>query len=256
MRRHNTSMLFLTLRAGLLFALAGSVVQAAAPARPAAQSPRASAPIDLTGQWVAIINEEWRWRMVTPPKGDYASVAALMTAEARRVAGEWTPADDGSCKAYGAAGVMRLPLRVRIDWEGDDVLKLETDGGQQVRRLRFDSSAAAGAPSLQGHSLAQWERTLRAPGGGGAAAAPPEGGSLLVRTNNLLPGWLRRNGVPYGEKASLTEYFDRFKTPAGDEWFVVTTIVEDPVYLNGRFITSSNFRRETDRSKWFPKACK
>jgi hypothetical protein len=71
-----------------------------------------------------------------------------------------------------------------------------------------------------------------------------------------LPGWLRRNGVPYGEKASLTEYFDRFKTPAGDEWFVVTTIVEDPVYLNGRFITSSNFRRETDRSKWFPKACK
>ena len=123
MSRHNTSRLFLALRAGLVLALAGSAVQAAAPARPAAQSPRAAAPIDLTGQWVAIINEEWRWRMVTPPKGDYASVAAVMTAEARRVAGEWTPADDGSCKAYGAAGVMRLPLRVRIDWEGEDVLK-------------------------------------------------------------------------------------------------------------------------------------
>ena len=252
----NTSIFRQGLRAGLLMALACTSVYAAAPARPAAQSPRAAAPIDLAGQWVAIINEEWRWRMVTPPKGDYASVAAVMSAEARRVAGEWTPAEDGSCKAYGAAGLMRLPLRVRISWEGEDVLKLETDAGQQVRRLRFDASAAAGVPSLQGHSLAQWERTLRAPGGGGGGAAAPEGGSLRVRTSNLSPGWLRRNGVPYGDKATVTEYFDRFKTPAGAEWFVVTTVVEDPVYLTGRFITSSNFRREPDNSKWFPKACK
>lgn len=242
--------------ATVVLGLQAGAVQAASPAAGGLpQSPRASAPIDLTGQWVAIVNEEWRWRMVTPPKGDYASVAPLMTAEARRVAGEWTPAEDGSCKAYGAAGLMRLPLRVRISWEGDDVLKLETDVGQQVRRLRFGAGAAAGPASLQGHSVAQWERTLRAPGGG-AAAPQPEGGSLLVRTGNLVPGWLRRNGVPYGDKATVTEYFDRFRTPAGDEWFVVTTVVEDPVYLNGRFITSSNFRREADATKWYPKPCK
>jgi hypothetical protein len=36
-----------------------------------AATARASAPIDLTGYWVAVVNEDWRYRMITPPKGDY-----------------------------------------------------------------------------------------------------------------------------------------------------------------------------------------
>src|SRR5688500_2609920 len=71
--------------------------QAQLPAPPAA--PREAAPIDLTGQWVAIVNEDWRWRMVTPPKGDYASVP--LNDEGRRVADQWDAAQDGDCKAYG-----------------------------------------------------------------------------------------------------------------------------------------------------------
>ena len=55
--------------------------------QPAPPSPRAAAPIDLTGYWVSVVNEDWRWRMVTPPKGDYASVP--MTDEARKVADAW-----------------------------------------------------------------------------------------------------------------------------------------------------------------------
>jgi hypothetical protein len=77
-----------------------------------------------------------------------------------------------------------------------------------------------------------------------------------VSTTQLLPGWLRRNGVPYSGDAKLTEHFDRFAAPNGDEWLVVTSIVEDPQYLNARFITSSHFRREADRSKWNPQPCK
>ena len=34
-----------------------------APAAPA--TPRTAAPVDLTGYWVAIISEDWRWRMIT-----------------------------------------------------------------------------------------------------------------------------------------------------------------------------------------------
>lgn len=248
----------------LLLVVAVSTASLAQAAQPSAASAppataKAAALFDLTGQWVAIVNEEWRWRMVTPAKGDFASIAGAMTAESRRVAGLWDPAEDGSCKAYGAAGLMRLPLRVRISWEGERVLKLETDAGQQTRRFQFDHSKVAGAASLQGHSVAEWQRSLPPPGalpGSPADALPRPGGSLLVTTQNLSPGWLRRNGVPYGDRASVTEYYDRFTTPGGDEWFVVTTLVEDPVYLNQRFITTSNFRREKDSSKWFPKACK
>jgi len=35
---------------------------------------KASAPIDLTGYWVSLVTEDWRWRMVTPAKGDYPSI--------------------------------------------------------------------------------------------------------------------------------------------------------------------------------------
>lgn len=212
-------------------------------------SPRAAAPLDLTGYWVSVVSEDWRWRMVTPPKGDYASVP--MTDEARKLADAWDPARDGQCDAYGAAALMRMPTRARITWEGDTVLKIETDAGQQTRRLRFDPTAKAGPRSLQGHSVAEWQR----PAGPGRGQAGP-GGSLKVVTNNLRGGWLRRNGVPYSENAVVTEYYDRFASPNGDEWFTVTTIVEDSRYLSQPFVTSSHFKKEPDGKNWSPSPCR
>ena len=224
---------------------------------PAPQTARQSAALDLTGQWVAIVNEDWRWRMVTPPKGDYASVP--LNAEGRRVADTWEPAKDGACEAYGAAGLMRMPTRLRVSWDGDETLKVETDAGQQTRMLSFKPAAATAPRSLQGASRAEWVRPQAAPGGPGLVAAGGGGGRaggyLKVTTTNLSPGWLRRNGVPYSENASLTEYFDRFKAPNGDEWLMVTAIVDDPIYLNTRFVTSSHFKREPAGGKWNPKPC-
>src|SRR5687768_10939418 len=190
------------------------------PVAPAAQppaTPRARAPIDLTGYWVAIVNEDWRWRMVTPPKGDYASIQNLMTAEARKLANAWDPATDGSCLAYGAAGLMRMPTRLNITWENDRTLKIETDAGQQTRRLMFDAAAAPAQRSLQGHSVAAWE-PAPTPARGGGPPTYPKFGNLRVTTTNLTAGWLRKNGAPYSENATMTEYFDRFKAPNNDEW--------------------------------------
>jgi len=241
----------------LLTALTARAQPPPAPPAPP-QTARESAAIDLTGQWVAIVNEDWRWRMVTPPKGDYASVP--LNTEGRRVADLWEPAQDGACEAYGAAGLMRMPTRLRIEWDGDERLQVETDAGQQTRRLDFDAAAAPGSRSLQGHSAAQWIRPLPPPGGPGLAGAGggPQraGGHLKVTTTNLLPGWLRRNGVPYSEDAVLTEYFDRFRAPNGDEWLMVTAIVADPKYLNASYVTSSHFRREGDGARWDPQPCR
>jgi hypothetical protein len=234
---------------------AGAVVVAQGPPQgpPAGPppAPQASAPIDVTGYWVAIVNEDWRWRMVTPPKGDAASVP--LNPAGTKVANAWNPATDGSCLAYGAAGLLRIPTRLHIIWENPTTLKLETDAGQQTRRFLFTRAQEPGPRSLQGNSFAEWER----PGGrGGRGGPPPVGGTLKVTTTNLIAGWLRRNGVPYSENASMTEFFDRFATPAKEEWLVVTTLVNDPTYLTAEFVTSTHFKREPDGAKWSPAPCK
>lgn len=227
----------------------------------AAQSARAVAPFDLTGYWVSVVTEDWPWRMHTPPQGDYASIP--LTAEGQRVADLWTEAQDGSCLAFGAAAVLRLPTRVHITWQDDSTLKLETDNGRQTRLLRFDRAAAsARAPrSLQGTSFAEWQQSevVRARGAeGGEASARVDGGAwtpLKVVTTNLTAAWLRPNGVPVGESAVVTEYFDYF-TEGDAEWFVVTTMVDDPQHLSERLVISSNFRRERNGARWTPRSCK
>lgn len=222
----------------------------------AQSSPREAAPFDLTGQWVSIVNEDWRWRMLTPPPGDFPGLP--LSQAGRQVANDWDPALDGACEAYGAAGLMRMPTRLRIDWDDDDTLVIAADAGRQTRRLEFSDDAARGARSLQGFSKAEWERPAGARGLFGPRGAGPggmPGGHLVVTTDNLLPGWLRRNGVPYSESTVMTEHFDRFAAPNGDEWLMVTTIVDDPVYLSQPYITSTHFRRESDRSGWNPTDC-
>jgi hypothetical protein len=182
--------------------------------------------------------------MVTPPKGDYGDVP--VTPEARKAADAWDKSKDGSCLAYGAAGLMRMPTRMRITWESDSVLKIETDAGMQTRRLVFDKGQPPGPRSLQGFSAAEWEVF------GGAG---PNGG-LKVTTTNMTGGWVRKNGVPYSENAVLTEYWDRVAGPRGDEWIALTTIVEDPRYFREPFTTSSQFKKEADGSRWKPSPCK
>jgi hypothetical protein len=246
--------------AALATALLSGGAASAQPAPAAPATPKAAAPIDLTGDWVAIVNEDWRWRMVTPPKGDFPGIP--LTPAGRAAAEAWDPAADGSCKAYGVGGLMRMPTRLRIAWEGDDVLKVETDAGVQTRQLVFNRRGpAAGARTLQGSSAAEWRRPVMVPGavaGGvqvGNAYQPP-GGSLRVVTTQHTGGWVRKNGVPYSENAVVTEHFDRFKAPDGQEWLTVLTVVDDPVNYTGPFITSSHFKREADGSKWRPRPCK
>ena len=226
--------------------------RAAGPGPQAAQPAQTSAPIDLTGYWVSIVNEDWRWRMVTPPKRDVAGVP--LNGEGRKVADSWDPATDGSCLAYGAAALMRMPTRLHITWEDENTLRIDTDAGTQTRRLLFNTATAPPAvKSLQGFSRAEWERVaVRGAAPGGA----PASGNLKVVTTNLTGGWLRKNGVPYSDQATVIEYIDRFAAAGNSEWLVVTTAVTDPKYLTQDFVTSTHFRREADGSKWDPTACR
>src|SRR5207247_238742 len=128
------------------------------------QMPREMAPIDLTGYWVSIVTEDWRFRMVTPPKGDFASVP--LNQEGIRVGNQWDPAKDEAageqCKSYGAPAIMRIPGRLHITWADDSTLQIDADQGTQTRLLHFGGKPVAGsAPSWQGYSVAQWEPPVR-----------------------------------------------------------------------------------------------
>src|SRR5215468_5278155 len=149
----------------------------------APQTAKTTAPFDMTGYWVSVVAEDWRWRMF-PAKGDYAGVP--LNPEGRKVADSWDAAKDEAageqCKAYGAPGVMRIPGRFHVTWQDDQTLKIETDAGRQVRLFHFGAAGAA-PPNLQGVSKAEWELPQR---GLGFAIAGDRGGgpagSLKVTT--------------------------------------------------------------------------
>lgn len=269
-------------------------------ARPAAPptSAQQAALIDLTGYWVAVVDQDWAWRMITPPKNNFQGGVRL-NAEGRRIANEFNPALYGGadyqvsgiidCRAYGAGGLMRMPTRLHITWDNPNALKIETDWGEQTRLLHFIPNqpyedaqlplmiqAQAGGmnhgpPSLQGYSVAVWEQPYEfssqsfsrgpanPPGGGLGGAVPTNrqpGGSLAVVTTDLAPGWLRRNGAPYGAQARMIEHYQTFQDPTGANWFDVTTELIDEQYLAGPDFTSADFMQEPDGSKWAPHPCK
>jgi hypothetical protein len=262
MKRILTGLLFSAMLPAL--ALAQGPGRGGPPPRPA----KDAAPADLTGNWVSVVAEDYRWRMVTPLKGDAASIP--YRPDARKVIDAWDPAKDEAaglqCKSYGAPAIMRVPGRLRITWQDDNTLKVETDAGTQTRIFHFapvggsNQVPANTQPSWQGYSAARWEPAGQPPPAfsiplGVMARAGAKSRSLEVVTTNLREGYLRKNGVPYSDKATVTEYYDRFDEPNGDQWFTVTTIVNDPVYLVMPFVTTTDFKKEPTGSKFSPSAC-
>jgi hypothetical protein len=221
-----------------------------------APTPKAQAPFDITGYWVSLITEDWRYRVATPPKGDFAGVP--LNGAGRQVADGWDPAKDEaageSCRAYGAAGLMRMPGRLHITWTTDDMLSIEADAGTQTRTIAFRGARSNGG-GWQGSSIGSWDRGDSAMARGGFfPGAAVRGGSLKVLTTGMKAGYLRKNGVPYSADAALTEYFDRFDLPNGDSLLVVSAELVDPTYLTTPFWTSTHFKK-ADAAGWNPRPC-
>jgi hypothetical protein len=272
---------------------------------PPPQSAQTAATNDLTGYWVSVVTEDWRWLMAVPPKGNADSIP--LSAAGRAILDAWDPVKDeaegNQCKGYGAGAISRIPTRARVTWQDESTLKWETDQGMQTRLFRFGNAAqeAQGNPgprSWQGISVATWEPAAAVGGRGGARGggaggaggpgvqppgpagvpdapdadgnpapapgiAPPatgrgnaQNGWLKVVTTNLKSGYLRKNGLPYSEKATVTEYFQPTPETYGVRYMIVTTIVEDPDYLMGPLITSSNYKKLPDTNNgWDPQPC-
>ena len=259
MRRLSCLALVALLLPAAAFAQGRGGARAGGPAGPPPAA-KASAPEDLTGTYVAVVTEHWHLRMLVPPKGEFAMLP--LNPEARRIANTWDPAKepagDEQCRSYGAAAIMRIPGRVDIRWADDNTLKEDFDSGGQSRLLHFAAlsptpAAATVMPTWQGYSVATWEGAgNRGRGGPGDSTV----GHLKVVTTKMKPGYLRKNGVPYSENAVLEEYYDHFTEPDGTTWLVVTTVVTDPMYLTGPYVTTNHFKKIPDRQGWDPTPCK
>ena len=235
-------------RSTVWLALALAVGAGSVEAQPAddAASGRELAPVDLTGYWVSVVFEDWKFRMVTPDPGIFDGIP--LNDAGRRLGEAWDPESDAesgdACRAYGAPAIMRMPGRFRISWEDDETLRIDTDEGEQTRLLRF-AETSPGMPSRQGHSVAEWQ------------AAPGGGGTLKVTTGNLLPGYMRTNGAPYSELAEMTEYINMHELPNGDILLSITTRVTDPLYFTGPAMSSTDLRKLPDDDVgWEPTACR
>ena len=230
-----------------------------------APTPKAAAPIDLTGYWISLVSEDWKFRMTPPLKGDFGfgldpkdqdvqrkRMTIPLNALGRKTALEWDPAKDeaegNQCKAYGAAGIMWIPERLHITWENDTTLRIDTDAGMQTRLFYFSAAPRLGAaPAWQGVSIAQWMND--------GNRESPRNGRMKVMTTLMRPGYYWKNGMPYGANAVMTEHFRRVTLPAGEEMMIVTIVVEDPQYLAGPYIRSANFKKLPDGSGWNPTPC-
>lgn len=267
MRKHlTTAMGVLSVFSGLFYFQPQLHAQGGAqtPQQAAAPLPaQTTAPWDLTGYWVSLISDDWRYRMLTPPKGnvDYIPV----TAAARQAANAWDPAKDEAngeqCRGYGAGGIMRLPGRLHVVWEDNNTLKMDIDTGMQTRRFVFGGSPQAGEKaSWQGYSVARWEF----PGVGGRGfggnpnavpATGPRPGQLKVTTTGLRPGYVRKNGIPYGPNAVITEYFVHLVDVDRQEYLALTTMLDDPQFFQAPYIKTYEFKKQNDGQGWNPTPC-
>ncbi len=219
---------------------------------------REAALTDMTGVWVSVISEDWIWRMVTPLIGDFSSIPE--NEAAREIAMQWRPENDAGneCIGYGAPVIMSEPARLRISWDDNETLKMEIDSGMQTRYFHFDEDAPRGEASRQGHTIASWSRGISTPTRnslGTIGGFGNKGRTLVAHTDNLIPGYLRKNGIPYSDQTTVTEYFEVVELADGYTWLFDTVVVDDPVYLMEPYVVSRNFRKEADDSKWNPQEC-
>jgi hypothetical protein len=254
----------------------------AAQGPPDTKTARTAAPKDLTGYWVSVVTELWRYRMIVPDKNDYQYVP--VNPEGRRVADTWDPAKDqatgNACKSYAAPAILSVPGRLHIFWKDDSTLQMDTDSGTQTRLLHFGGSAPQNEPpTWQGYSVASWEgeqHVDRRDGFGGPVQDPTgklmpgpamkQADYLKVATTHMRPGYLKKNGIPYGGNATLEEFFDVFSDPyvGNTTWLTVTSVVTDPQYLIEPLFTHVHFKKlpgnagaaPDSSSGWDPTPCR
>ena len=193
----------------------------------------AFAQIDLAGEWAPRFHEDQPERIPGPEIGDYLGLP--ITNEARMRADAWDASlltlPEHQCKPhpsdYGPRGPANIRIWKEVDTATQQTIAWHTHISWQApeRTIWMDGRPHPGpnAPhTWQGFSTGVWQ-----------------GDILVVTTTHLKTGWIRRNGVPRSDRATLTEHWIRHGNA-----LTLVSIVHDPVYLTEPFVRTTDFEMD------------
>lgn len=191
---------------------------------------RASPGLDLSGNWAPLIHEDQPERIPGPELANYLGLP--ITEGARVFAESWNASrltlPEHQCQVHVASYIYRGPLNLRI-WEEKDpqsqrviAIRQYISTYEQNRTIWMDNRphpSPNAAHTWMGFSTGKWE-----------------GNVLTVYTTHIKQGWVRRNGLPQSDQATLVEHFIRH-----GNYLTHVSIVTDPIYLTEPLIKSQDF---------------
>jgi hypothetical protein len=202
----------------------------------------AHAQADLSGIWQPRLHEDFPERIPGPELGDY--VGLPINDSARRWAESWDPSritlPEEQCRVHTSPYIHRGPLNMRIWYQKDEktqqleAVKIYISTYEQTRTIWMDGRPHPGpnAPhTWMGFSTGKWD-----------------GDMLTVSTTHIKQNWIRRNGVPQSDRATMTDHFIR-----NGDMLTHISVTHDPVYLTEALVKSENYMlspRELPQTAW------
>jgi len=202
----------------------------------------ALAQTDLSGSWGARYHEDFAERIPGPELANFLGLP--INEGARQWALSWDPSRltllEHQCQVHVSPYIYRGPLQLRI-WEDRDpksqkllAIKNYISTYEQTRTIWMD-----GRPHPPEYAVHTWQ---------GFSTGKWEGDMLTVETTHIKQGWIRRNGLPESDRATLVEHFIRH-----GEYLTHVSVVTDPVYLTEPLVKSQNFvlmQRQLPEGAW------
>jgi hypothetical protein len=196
----------------------------------------ASAQRDPSGTWGNLFHEDQPERIPGPEIGDYLG---LPITDAARLRGDtWSASlltlPEHQCKPhpadYGPRGPADLRIWKEIDTATQQLIAYHTHISWQAAERTIWMDGRPHPPEYAAHT---WQ---------GFSTGKWEGDMLTVTTTHLKIGWIRRNGIPRSDRATLIEHWVRH-----GNYLTLVSIVHDPVYLTDPFIRTTNWVLDPDR---------
>src|SRR5246127_3079862 len=189
----------------------------------------AFAQMDFSGEWQPIFYEDQPERVAGPEIGDYTGIpindAARMRGDTWKASVQSLP--EWQCRPHSADYIWRGPSQLRITKEVDPVTRQITAFHAEWLRSVDNIYYLDGRPHPSENAPHTW---------GGFATAKWDGDMLTVTVTHLKEGYVRRNGMPRSDKATVTEHWLRH-----GNFLPIMTVVNDPVYLTEPFVRSTDY---------------
>lgn len=181
---------------------------------------------DFAGEWRRVREED---SALNPPVGDWFGIP--MSEAAQRRAETWDAASwslpEWQCRPHGGAYFKREPAALQITKDMDPVTReITAYTAEWLRQVRIPIYLD-GRPHPSENAAHNWL---------GFSTATWDGDVLKIETTHLKESYVRRNGIPLSDKATLTEYWIR-----NDDILTWVIVTEDPVYLTEPLVWSSNY---------------